>query len=179
MPDTSQPPQRRRPRAVIRTENAMKLKTIAVAIALCALAGAASAHSFKVGSLEIAHPWTRATPKGASVAGGYLKITNTGTQPDVLLGGSSEAAGRIEIHEMKMEGGVMKMRMLPAGVTIKPGETVEFVPGGYHIMMMGLKEPIAQGKNVKGTLVFEKAGKVDIEYAVEATGASPKGHTGH
>ncbi|MBX9826764.1 MAG: copper chaperone PCu(A)C [Xanthobacteraceae bacterium] len=140
--------------------------------------GAASAHDYKVGSLEIQHPWSRATPRGASVAGGYLKIVNKGTAPDRLVGGSTEAAPKFEIHEMSMEGGVMKMRMLPKGLEIKPGQTVEFKPGSYHLMFVGITTPLEQGKRVKGTLEFEKAGKVEVEYAVEAIGGTPKGHGG-
>lgn len=157
----------------------MTLKALAAAIALVALAGSAHAHDFKVGQIEIDHPWTRATPKGAPVAGGYLKITNKGTQPDTLTGGSAEGAGRIEIHEMKMEGGIMKMRPVGGGLTIKPGESVELKPGGYHLMLMDLKGQYQQGKNVKGSLTFEKAGKVDIEFTVEPAGSTPKGHSGH
>lgn len=161
----------------------MTLKAIAAAIAataaLVAFAGSAHAHDFKVGQIEIDHPWTRATPKGATVAGGYLKITNKGTQPDTLTGGTAEGAGRIEIHEMKMEGGIMKMRPVSGGLAVKPGETVELKPGGYHLMLMDLKGQLQQGKTVKGSLTFEKAGKVDIEYMVEAAGSTPKGHSGH
>lgn len=161
----------------------MTLKAIAAAIAataaLVAFAGSAHAQDFKVGQIEIDHPWTRATPKGATVAGGYLKITNKGTQPDTLTGGTAEGAGRIEIHEMKMEGGIMKMRPVSGGLAVKPGETVELKPGGYHLMLMDLKGQLQQGKTVKGSLTFEKAGKVDIEYTVEAAGSTPKGHSGH
>jgi copper(I)-binding protein len=152
---------------------------IAAVIALVSIGDVAAAHDFKVGSIEVDHPWTRATPKGASVAGGYVKITNKGTQPDKLVGGSAEGAGRFEIHEMIMEGGIMKMRPVSGGLTIKPGESVELKPGSYHLMLMDLKSQLQQGKSVKGTLVFEKAGKVDIEYAVEAAGSTPKGHSGH
>jgi copper(I)-binding protein len=156
------------------------VKTIAIAALAATVASAALAHDFKIGSIDINHPWTRATPKGATVAGGYFKITNKGTQEDRLVGGSFAGAGRFEIHEMKMEGGIMKMRPLTSGIAIKPGETVEFKPGGYHVMFMDLKAPIPQGKDVKGTLVFEKAGKVDVEYTVEAVGATPKTeHKGH
>ena len=101
-----------------------------------------------------------------------------------LIGGSTEVAGKFEIHEMSMDNGVMKMRPLANGVEVKPGETVEFKPGGYHLMFVGISQPVEQGKRVKGTLEFEKAGKVDVEYAVEAIGATPKGeaaggHQGH
>jgi copper(I)-binding protein len=156
------------------------VKTIAIAALAATIASAALAHDFKIGSIEIDHPWTRATPKGASVAGGYLKITNKGTQEDRLIGGSFDGAGRFEVHEMTMEGGIMKMRPLAKGIAIKPGESVELKPGGYHVMFMDLKAPVEQGKNMKGTLVFEKAGKVDVEYTVEAVGAPPKTeHKGH
>ena len=140
----------------------------------------ASAHDYKAGSIEIKHPWSRATPKGATVAGGYMKLINTGATADRLIGGSTEIAGKFEIHEMSMDNGVMKMRPLANGVEIKPGETVEFKPGSYHLMFVGITQPVEQGKRVKGTLQFEKAGKVDVEYAVEPIGGTPKGEdAGH
>ncbi len=153
----------------------MRTVTVLLAMSL-AVAGSAAAHDYSVGSISIAHPWSRATPKGASVAGGYLTITNKGTTPDRLVGGSVEAAKRFEIHEMSVEGGVMKMRELPNGLEIAPGATVELKPGGYHVMMMNLSKQLMQGDKVKGTLTFEKAGKVDVEFAVEAVGGPPQGH---
>ena len=117
------------------------------------------------------------TPKNAPVAGGYLKITNTGATPDRFVGGSTEVAKRFEIHEMKMDGGVMKMRELKDGLEIPPGATVELKPGSYHIMMLSLSRPLAKGERIKGSLVFEKAGKADVEFAVEALGASAAGMT--
>jgi copper(I)-binding protein len=158
----------------------MHSKSLSFALALCLVAGTAFAHEYKVGNLQIGHPWSRATPKGATLAAGYLKITNSGAEPDRLIGGSADFAGRFEIHEMKMEGGVMKMRSLPNGIEIKPGETVELKPGGYHLMFPALKAPLEQGQKVKGTLRFEKAGSIAVEYAVEAIGGAPKGaHHGH
>src|SRR6185503_15540594 len=163
-------------------ELSMKLSFLTSALVLALVTGAA-AHDFKVGALVIDHPWSRATPKGATVAGGYMKIVNTGTTPDRLIGGSTVAAGKFEIHEMSMDNGVMKMRLLPNGIEIKPGQTVEFKPGSYHLMFVGITQPLQQGKRVKGTLEFEKAGKLDDEYAVEAIGGTPKGepsgHQGH
>jgi periplasmic copper chaperone A len=156
------------------------VKSVLSAAILALAASAASAHEYKAGSLQIQHPWSRATPKGATVAGGYMKIVNTGTTPDRLIGGSTSAAPKFEIHEMSMDGGVMKMRQLPKGIEIKPGQTVEFKPGGYHLMFVGITAPLEQGKRVKGTLEFEKAGKIEVEYAVEAIGGTPKGeHHGH
>jgi copper(I)-binding protein len=136
-------------------------------------AGGAQAQDYKAGPIEIQNPWTRATPKGAAVAGGYLKVTNTGTTPERLIGGSAEVAQKFEIHQMSMDGGVMKMRELKDGVAIPPGATVELKPGSYHIMMMKLAHPLAAGERVKGSLTFEKAGKVDLEFVVEPMGANP------
>jgi hypothetical protein len=148
--------------------------------AIFALAmSAADAHDYKVGSLEIGHPWTRATPKGATVAGGYLKITNKGQTADRLTAATAAFAPRVEIHEMAMKDGMMRMRPLSAGLEIKPGETVEFKPGSYHIMFMNLKEPLEKGQRIKGTLTFEKAGPVDVEYVVEAVGAPASDRHAH
>ena len=110
--------------------------------------------------------------KGADIAGAYMTLSNKGTAPDRLIGGSSPVAGRFELHLMTVEDGVMKMRPVDGGLEIKPGATVELKPGSFHIMLMGLKQPLEKGQKVKGTLVFEKAGTVEIEYAVEALGAS-------
>jgi copper(I)-binding protein len=156
------------------------MKSLLLAAAFGLMAPAVLAHDYKAGSLEIKHPWARATPKGASVAGGYMTIVNIGATADRLVGGSSPAAGKFEIHEMKMEQGVMKMRPLARGLEIKPGQTVEFKPGSYHLMFLQLKQPFEQGQRVKGTLTFEKAGTVEVEYAIEAIGAAPAaGHGGH
>lgn len=144
-----------------------------VALALALATGLVAAHDYKAGDLKIEHPWSRATPNGAKVAGGYLRIANTGTLPDRLLGGTFAAAANFEVHEMSMDGGVMKMRLLAKGLEIKPGATVEFKPGGYHLMFTGLARQLAAGETVKGTLVFERAGTVEVEFKVEAMGASP------
>jgi periplasmic copper chaperone A len=134
----------------------------------------------RAGALTIEAPWTRATPQGARVAGGYMRITNTGAQPDRLTGGSFPLAGRFEVHEMATTNGVMTMRELAQGLVIQPGQTVELRPGGLHVMFMELREPLREGRPVKGTLVFEKAGTVEIEYRVAPVGArSAGGHAHH
>ena len=133
----------------------------------------AQARDYKAGSLDIIDPWSRVTPKGASVAAGYMKITNTGTSADRLVSGSSDAASTFEVHAMEMEGGVAKMRPVKGGLEIKPGETVELKPGSFHVMFVGLKKPLAAGEHVKATLVFEKAGTINVEYEVLAMGATP------
>jgi copper(I)-binding protein len=150
-----------------------------LAIALSVWAGDAIAGDYTVGTMQIGNPWTRATPKGATVAGGYMTISNTGSAPDRLVGGSAAVAGRFEVHNMTMEQDVAKMRPMGTGLEIKPGETVELKPGSFHVMLMGLKQPLEQGQKVKGTLEFEKAGKVEIEYAVEALGTTSPAPGGH
>ena len=128
--------------------------------------------TFKAGDLVVAAPWTRATPGGAKIAGGYLKITNNGKSADRLVSAISAGADRVEIHEMSMTDGVMKMRPLTDGLTIKPGETVELKPGGFHMMFMDIKQPLKQGDKLKATLTFEKAGKLDVSFDVNAMGAT-------
>jgi len=135
----------------------------------------AQAADVTIGSLKISAPWARATPKGASVGGGYMKITNTGTEPDRLVGGATAIASRFEVHEMKMEGGVMKMRPVASGLEIKPGQTVTLDPSGYHVMIVGLKKQLMQGEHFKATLQFAKAGKVDVDFTVEGIGAKTGG----
>jgi copper(I)-binding protein len=154
-------------------------------LGLTLAATAASAEDIQVGSLKISAPWARATPKSATVGGGYLTITNTGTAPDWLTGGSSSVSRAVEVHQMSMSGNVMKMRQLAGGVEIKPGETVELEPGGTHLMFVGLKQQLAQGQHFKATLTFEKAGKVDVDIAIAGIGstapggaAMPHGHGG-
>jgi copper(I)-binding protein len=136
---------------------------------------AASSGDYKAGSLDISDPWSRATPKGSSVAAGYMKITNGGSTPDRLISGSSDVASKFEVHEMKMENGVAKMRPVKGGLEVKPGETVELKPGSFHVMFVGLKKPLSAGDHFKATLVFEKAGPVSVEYDVRAMGSEAGG----
>jgi copper(I)-binding protein len=133
----------------------------------------AQARDYKLGSIDIADPWSRATPKGASVAAGYMKITNKGTTADRLISGSSNIAPTFEVHEMSMDNGVAKMRPIKGGLEIKPGETVELKPGSFHVMFVGLKKPLTAGEHISATLVFEKAGAINVEYDVLAMGAAP------
>ena len=130
---------------------------------------------FKVGELTIETPWIRATPRGAGVAGGYMKLTNNGKEPDRLLSATLAGVPRVELHEIRMHGNVTQMRPHAHGVEIKPGETVELKPGGSHVMAMDFTRGFNEGDRVKGTLTFEKAGKVEIEYRVGPVGAAAPG----
>jgi len=145
-------------------------------IALAALAASvftvpAYAGDAKAGDIVITQAWSRATPNGAKIAGGYLTIENKGTAPDRLVGGIGDIAGKVEVHEMAMNNGVMTMRPLDKGLAIEPGKTVKLAPGGYHLMLMDLKGPFKQGDKVPLTLEFEKAGKVTLSLDVQGVGA--------
>ena len=149
-----------------------RVSLLAGAVLAALLALPVHAEDVTIGSLKISAPWARATPKGAAVGGGYLTITNAGNAADRLVSGATDIAGRFELHEMRMDNGVMKMREIGQGVEIRPGEKVEFKPGGYHVMFMGLKQQLVQGQRFKATLQFEKAGKVEVDFAVEGIGAT-------
>jgi periplasmic copper chaperone A len=142
----------------------------ALALATASL-GSIAAQEFKAGDLTIDHPWSRAAPAGAKVAAGYMTIVNKGTAPDRLIGGSTSAAGRVEVHEMAMKGGVATMRPVTGGLPIEPGKTVSLAPGGYHLMFQDQKAPLKKGDKLIATLEFEKAGKVDVTLDVQAVGA--------
>lgn len=158
-------------------------RTRAVAALACALsfafAPAAFAHEFKIGSIEIEHPWSRATPNGAKVAGGYAAFNNEGSTPDRLVSATAEIAGRTEIHEMGVKDGVMTMRPLPDGLAIPAKGEAALAPGGVHLMFLDLKRQLKQGETFPGTLTFEKAGTVNVQFAVEAIGASKPAHGAH
>ena len=128
---------------------------------------------YSIGNLHIAAPWMRATPKGASVASGYMTITNRGNEPDRLLSIESDIATSVEVHEMSTSGEVMKMRPLEKPLEIEPGGAVELKPGGYHLMFSHLKQGVNAGDKVRVTMVFEKAGKIEIE--LPAAGIAAKG----
>jgi copper(I)-binding protein len=150
------------------------------ALMLALFAAPAAADEVKAGDLVITQAWSRATPGGAKIAGGYLTIENKGAAPDRLMGGSGDLAARIEVHEMATKDGVMTMRPLDKGLAIEPGKTVKLAPGGYHLMMMDLKGPLKQGDKVPLTLEFEKAGKVNLSLEVQGVGAQgPAGAGGH
>ena len=154
-----------------------RIALVAVGIFAICTGQTAQAEDILAGSLKISAPWVRATPSGASVGGGYMSITNTGTTSDRLVGGSSDLSARFEIHTMSMDNGVMKMRPVTSGVEIKPGQTVQFNPGGYHVMFVGLKKPFEQGQQVPALLQFKNAGKVAVKFTVESIGAHSGGHS--
>jgi hypothetical protein len=158
--------------------NKLSRRLALAALAAIVLAAPARADDVKAGDLVITQPWSRATPSGAKVAGGYLTIENKGTAPDRLVGVSAEIAGKADVHEMAMDNGVMKMRPLDNGLAIDPGKTVKLAPGGYHLMLQELKGPFKEGEKVPVTLQFEKAGKVNVSLDVQGVGAQAPGGGG-
>jgi copper(I)-binding protein len=149
------------------------------ALAAALFTGPVCAEDIKAGDLVISQAWSRATPNGAKIAGGYLTIENKGAAPDRLIGGSGDIAGKVEVHEMAMNNGVMTMRPLDKGLAIEPGKTVKLAPGGYHLMIMDLKGPFKQGEKVPVTLQFEKAGKVNLSLDVQGVGAQAPAGADH
>ncbi|HTM73223.1 MAG TPA: copper chaperone PCu(A)C [Pseudolabrys sp.] len=155
-----------------------KIGIVAALVLATCVVGTAQAEDVMIGSLKLTAAWARATPKGATVGGGYFTITNTGNAADRLVGGTSDVSNRFEIHEMSMEKGVMKMREMTSGIEIKPGQTVRFEPSGYHIMFVGLKQPLKEGDHIKATLQFAKAGHASVDFVVESMGARSSGSQG-
>ena len=148
-----------------------------LAVAFSLVAGAAFAQSYTFENLRIDHPYARPTPPGARSGGAYFTIENRGGQADRLLRVTTTAAGTAEIHSMTMDGNVMKMRAV-ASVDIPPHAATALKPGGYHVMLLDLKQPLAAGQTVPLTLTFEKAGAVDVPARVEPMSASDDRGTG-
>jgi copper(I)-binding protein len=121
---------------------------------------------FSAGDITIANVRARETVPGASVGGGYMVITNNGSEDDRLMGGKTSVSPLLEVHEMKMENDVMKMRQLNDGLVIKAGQTVMLQPGGFHIMFMDLEAPLTKNTSFDATLNFEKSGSVRVKFNV-------------
>lgn len=143
-----------------------------------ALSAPAHAHGYEVGELEIGHPWSRETPPGASVGAGYLTVTNNGDRADRLVDADSPAADRVEIHRSIEEDGVSRMEHQDEGVKIPAGEEIAIEPGGYHLMLMGLDEPLSEDERIPVTLEFERAGSVEVELVVEPLAGADE-HSDH
>lgn len=148
-------------------------------IAAGTLAVSALAHDYRVGDLVIDHPWARATVPGQKAGGAFLKIENRGRSADRLLSAAApaERVGRTELHSMRMEGNVMRMREI-AAIDIPAGQTVALEPGGLHLMLLGLTSPLKAGEKLPLVLTFEKAGTVTVQVHVEAVSAAPAKHHG-
>ena len=138
---------------------------------LMLVAAAPNNHAHAASPIMVMQPWARATPPGAPTGAAYLTIANHGTEPDVLIGGSTPQADKVEFHQSTTDNGIMKMRPATNGVSIPAGGTVEFKPDGYHVMLIGLKAPLRSGTMLPVTLRFAKAGSIEVVFAVEPIGA--------
>lgn len=142
------------------------LKTLAASVFFVTVG--AHADPITVGDLVIDGTVARATVPGQKVGGGYMTITNNGAETERLVGAMASFSGKVEIHQMMMENDIMKMSALPDGLEIPAGETVMLKPGGYHVMFMKLEGPLKVGEERNATLVFEKAGKVNVTFSVKS-----------
>jgi len=123
-------------------------------------------------SITIEQPWARATPGGAKTGAVYMTLDNKSATADRLTGASSDVADKLQIHEMKVENGVMKMREVAGGLPIPPSGSVVLKPDSYHVMLIGLKKPLTAGEKFSLTLTFEKAGNISVTVPVQSMGAT-------
>lgn len=159
---------------------ASRMRAAGFALAVVLFSACVPAGAQRVGDLRIEDPWVRATPPGAGVTGGFMTVRNTGVKDDRLLSVTSAAVTRVEIHEMRHEDGMMRMRRVTGGLPVKAGAKIELAPGGYHLMLFGPKQPFVEGDVVVATARFEKAGSVEIAFRVRGLGATrDAGHHGH
>ncbi|MBO6782833.1 MAG: copper chaperone PCu(A)C [Alphaproteobacteria bacterium] len=149
------------------------IKTTITALALLATLAAtpATGHEEKTGSFTISHPWARATASSQTAGAVFMEIHNHGDTDDRLVGAASPDAERVEIHGHLRDGDVMRMRRVD-GIEVPAGGTAVLAPGGFHVMLMGLKSPLFEDTLTELTLTFEKAGDIEIEVVVEAAGAT-------
>lgn len=139
----------------------------------------ALAHEFSVGKLRVEHPWARAVAVNSAAAAGYMEIYNIGAEADRLIGATTASAARVEIHEVTMVDHVMRMRPVQGGVEVRAGESVRFGPNGFHLMIIGPNDKFVEGAKVPLTLEFERAGKLDVELAIESARFRAADHSAH
>ena len=155
----------------------MKALLLSLGLILMA-AAAASAHDYKAGAITIDHPWAKASIGQAKAGAAYLVLVNGGDAADRLVAVKADVSELVELHTHTMEDGVMRMRAVPA-IDVPAGATTELKPGGLHIMLLNLKAPLVEGESFPATLVFENAGEVVVEVAIEAAVGGQHGHSGH
>lgn len=131
------------------------------------------------GAIELTDPWATPTPGGRDISAGYVAIANGAGSEDRLVSVSSPRAERVEVHEMSMDGGVMRMRAVEGGLAIPAGETVALAPGGLHLMFYGVTQPFAVGEAIPVTLSFANAGEMQVSMTVRVPTAASSEHSGH
>jgi copper(I)-binding protein len=138
-----------------------------VLLAALALAGCDGAKP----EIAVSDVWARATVAGMPTAAIYLTITNKGAGDDRLVAVSVPSAVKASLHQMNMDGGVMRMRAVDGGIAIPAGQTVALAPSGTHIMVEGLSAPLVAGERIEALLRFERSGEMTVPVSVEAAGA--------
>jgi len=144
---------------------------LATAALLITMATPALAQGAATATIVVQQPWARATPAGAGTGAVHMTLVNKSGSADRLTGASSDDAPTVQIHEMSVVNGVMRMRQLANGLLIPAGGTVALKPGSYHVMLIGLKKPLTAGQTLPLTLVFEKAGNISVTVPIQAMGA--------
>lgn len=156
----------------------MSFPKVLSVLVFCCLAPLAAAHEFDSGELHVDHPWSRALPPVAKTGAAYLAITNHGVQADQLLGADTPAAAKVEMHEHLHADGVMKMQQVKE-LSIAAGEKLTFKPGGYHLMLFNLKQPLVAGETFPLTLHFAEAGDVEVVVNVQADAPAETAEDAH
>ena len=149
------------------------MRLIASLALLFATTASGMAHDYSLDNLQIDHPWTRASLGGTKTGAVYMTVTNDGTTDARLIAAHTDLAKKVELHTNIDTDGVMKMQQVEA-IEIPAGETTKIAPGGFHIMLMGLKETFKKGDSFPVTLVFDKAGKTTVEVTVEGVMSESK-----
>jgi periplasmic copper chaperone A len=152
------------------------LTALALGLAACgAPAQTAAQPGRSAVTLRVEHAWAAPTPGGVDVSAGYLTIANGTAAEDRLLRAVSPRAARVELHEMTMEGDVMRMRAVDA-LAIPAGGSIELTPSGRHLMFFGVTQPFVEGEAIPLRLTFERAGELDVSLPVRRQTASHSGH---
>jgi copper(I)-binding protein len=152
--------------------------TVLLALLLAlAINGHVHAQTPNAKSILVDHPWARATPAGAKTGAAYMTLINSGSSGDRLLAATTPVADTVQFHSVSEENGVSRMREMH-DVAVAPGAKVTFSPGGMHVMLVGLKQPLKEGQTFPLALKFEKAGDVNVTVSVAKVGAMQHGEMG-
>lgn len=146
----------------------MRIRLIVCTFLAFAFSGSCYAADYSAGELQISHPWTRELPPNSVAGATYVTVHNHGATEDRLIAAKTPRAAKAEIHTMLRLGNVIKMQKLDS-VGIPSGGEIKLTPGGTHLMLFGLQEPLVAGEHFPLTLQFEKAGEVEVEVVIESS----------
>ena len=146
------------------------MRAFLLAVTLVLLPFTLTAHNYTAGDITADHPWARATAGQAPNGAAYMTLVNKGAEADYLTAASAAVSDRVELHTTLMNDGVMQMREVKR-IEVAPGSSTALEPGGFHVMLIGLKAPLKEGETFPLTLTFEKAGTLEVQVLVEGVGA--------